>query len=142
MSTSHSQDKFDVSDGEVVINPTTYSRSNARNVAVVMDLIEHLLTANAIHVVSCCILPMYPDQKKAYVDAMLNLSRNRHYLGLSVAELGLVFGDFQATAGPDTDVRDVVLHFLPRLNVLAVSVLKTFWTVLLEKYLVNGGAAD
>ncbi|GIJ88933.1 hypothetical protein Asppvi_007861 [Aspergillus pseudoviridinutans] len=171
MSTSCGQDKLDVSDGEVVINPTTYSRSNARNFAVVMDLIEHLIPANAIHVLSCCILPIYPDQKKAYVDAIFRANStllgpqnatpmqftgrqktppgretgvggDQNQADLSVTELGLVFGDFQATAGPNTDVRDVGLLFLPRLNVLGVGVLKKFWTVELEKYLVNGGAAD
>ncbi|RLL94337.1 hypothetical protein CFD26_101079 [Aspergillus turcosus] len=66
---------LDVSNGEMEINPTTYSRSNARNVAVVIELIEYLLTANALDGLSCCILPTYADQKKAYIDALLNLSQ-------------------------------------------------------------------
>ncbi|KAE8423790.1 AAA domain-containing protein [Aspergillus pseudocaelatus] len=66
---------LDVSDGNSVTNPTTYSRSNVRNVAVVMDLIEYLITENALSGLSCCILPTYADQKKAYINSMLNLSR-------------------------------------------------------------------
>ncbi|RHZ64418.1 uncharacterized protein CDV56_101264 [Aspergillus thermomutatus] len=63
---------------------------------------------------------------------------------LSVTELAhLTFGDFQATARTDSrDVPDIVLLTLPRSNVLAVGVLKTFWTVELEKYPVNEGAAN
>ncbi|GIJ98445.1 hypothetical protein Aspvir_000562 [Aspergillus viridinutans] len=62
---------------------------------------------------------------------------------LSVTELArLAFGDFQATAHTDSDVPDVVLLALSRLDVLAVGVLKTFWTVELEKYPVNDGAAN
>jgi hypothetical protein len=61
---------------------------------------------------------------------------------LSVTELELVFGDFQATAHTNSDVPDFVILALPRLNVLAVGFLKTFWTVEQEKYPVNESAAD
>jgi hypothetical protein len=61
---------------------------------------------------------------------------------LSVTELGLAFGDLQTTVHPHSDVPDIVLLALPRLNVLAVGVLKTYWTVELEKYPVSGGPAN
>jgi hypothetical protein len=61
---------------------------------------------------------------------------------LSVAELDPVFGDFQDTAHTDSDVPNFVLLALPRLNVLAVGVLKTFWIVEQEKCPVNESAAD
>ncbi|RHZ51202.1 hypothetical protein CDV55_100908 [Aspergillus turcosus] len=63
---------------------------------------------------------------------------------LSVTELAhLTFGDFQAAAHTDSrDVPDVVLLSLPRSNVITVGELKTFWTVLLEDYPVNEGAAN
>ncbi|KAK1139333.1 hypothetical protein N8T08_001104 [Aspergillus melleus] len=66
---------LDVSDGETEINQTTFSRSNKRNIEVVMNLIEHLISNNALNGLSCCILPTYADQKKAYVEAMIALSQ-------------------------------------------------------------------
>jgi hypothetical protein len=66
---------LDVSNGEMKINPTTYSRSNARNVTVVIELIEYLLSSKALDGLSCCILPTYADQQKAYINALLNLSQ-------------------------------------------------------------------
>jgi hypothetical protein len=61
---------------------------------------------------------------------------------LSVTELGLAFVDLQTTAHPHSDVLDIVLLALPRLNVLAVGVLKTYWTVELEEYPVSDGPAN
>jgi hypothetical protein len=60
-----------VRNGEMEINPTTYSRSNARNVAVVIELIKYLLTAKALDGLSCCILPTYANQKKSYIDDII-----------------------------------------------------------------------
>ncbi|KAF5866133.1 hypothetical protein ETB97_000667 [Aspergillus alliaceus] len=66
---------LDVSDGEIEINQTTFSRSNKRNIEVVMNLIEHLISNSALNGMSCCIRPTYADQKKAYVEAMIALSK-------------------------------------------------------------------
>jgi hypothetical protein len=62
---------------------------------------------------------------------------------LSVTEHAhLTFGDFQAAVHTQcSDVPDVVVLSVPRLNVITVGGLKTFWTVLLEDYPVNRGPA-
>ncbi|KAK9642719.1 hypothetical protein HCH54_008155 [Aspergillus fumigatus] len=63
---------------------------------------------------------------------------------LSVTEHAhLTFGDFQAAVHTQcSDVPDVVVLSVPRLDVIAVGELKPFWTVLLEEYPVNEGPAN
>lgn len=63
---------------------------------------------------------------------------------LSVTEHAhLTFGDFQAAVHTQcSDVPDVVVLSVPKLDVIAVGELKPVWTVLLEEYPVNEGPAN
>lgn len=65
---------IDVTDGKAVVNGKTRSRSNIANVTVVMELVEFLISRDALKGRTSAIITTYADQRKEYVRRLKKLS--------------------------------------------------------------------
>ncbi|KAI2852794.1 hypothetical protein CBS11350_427 [Aspergillus niger] len=65
---------IDVTDGKAVVNGKTRSRSNIANVTVVMELVEFLISRDALKGRTSAIITTYADQRKEYVRSLKKLS--------------------------------------------------------------------
>jgi superfamily I DNA and/or RNA helicase len=66
---------LDVSNGVVQTNYKTSSRTNARNVIIIISLIKHLLATDALAEYTCAIVTPYASQRRRYMNSMLAVSK-------------------------------------------------------------------